>query len=56
MKAMLGISYSCPYLNLQKCYVSFIIAYFYSSSELEKSTEQVLPGRERGGGEGGEEG
>jgi hypothetical protein len=28
-----------------------IIAYFYSSMELEKSAEQVLPGREEGGGE-----
>jgi hypothetical protein len=47
MKAMLGISlYSCPYLNYQKCYVFLIIAYFYSSMELEKSAEQVLPGRE----------
>jgi hypothetical protein len=49
MKVMLGISlYSCPYLNWQKCYVFLIIAYFYSSTELEKSTEQVLPGREEG--------
>jgi hypothetical protein len=28
-----------------------IIAYFYSSPELEKRTEQVLPGREWGGKE-----
>jgi hypothetical protein len=52
MKAMLGISlYSCPYLNKQKCYVFLIVAYFYSSMELEKIAEQVLPGRERGGRE-----
>jgi hypothetical protein len=51
MKAMLGISlYSCPYLNWQKCYVFLIIAYFNSSTELEESAEQVLPGREGGGG------
>jgi hypothetical protein len=44
---MLGISlYSCPYLNYQKSYVFLIIVYFYSSTELEKSAEQVLPGRE----------
>jgi hypothetical protein len=29
----------------------FIIAYFYSSTELEKSIKQVLPGREEGEGE-----
>jgi hypothetical protein len=46
---MLGISlYSCPYLNQQKRYVFLIIAYLYSSTKLEKSTEQVLPGREQG--------
>jgi hypothetical protein len=50
---MLGISlYSCPYLNYQKCYVFLIIAYFYSSVELEKTAEQVLHGREEGGGRG----
>jgi hypothetical protein len=54
---VLGISlYSCPYLNKQKNYVFLIIAYFYSSTELEKSAEQVLPGREgvgkRGWGRG----
>jgi hypothetical protein len=32
---------------LQKCYV-FLIAYFYSSTELDKSVEKVLPGREEG--------
>jgi hypothetical protein len=49
---MLGISlYSCPCLNQQKCYIFLTVAYFYSSMELEKSTEQVLPGRE---GEEGE--
>jgi hypothetical protein len=37
MKAILGISlYSCFYLNSKKCYVFLIIAYFYSSMELEK--------------------
>jgi hypothetical protein len=51
---MLGISlYSCPYLNWQICYVFLITAYFYSSTELENSTEQVLPGREGGGEEDG---
>jgi hypothetical protein len=51
-KAIPGISlYSCPYLNYQKCYVFLIITYFYSSMELEKSAEQVLPGREEVGGE-----
>jgi hypothetical protein len=51
MKAMLVISlYSCPYINWQKCYIFLIIAYFYSSMKLEKSTEQVLPGREGRGG------
>jgi hypothetical protein len=30
------------------------IAYFYSSTELEKSAEQVLPGREGKGGRGQE--
>jgi hypothetical protein len=29
-----------------------MIAYFYSSTELEKSTEQVLPGREGVAGRG----
>jgi hypothetical protein len=53
MKAIVEISlYSCPYLNKQNCYVFLIIAYFYSSTELEKSTEQLLPGR----GEWGQEG
>jgi hypothetical protein len=50
MKVMLRISsYSCPYPNLQKYYV-FLIAYFYSSTELDKSVEQVLPRREEGVG------
>jgi hypothetical protein len=52
MKAMLGLSlYSCPHLNYQKFYVFLIIVYFYSSMNLEKSAEQILPGREWGGGE-----
>jgi hypothetical protein len=51
MKAMLGISlHSYPYLNQQKCYIFLIIAYFYSSTELENRAEQVLPGREWEGG------
>jgi hypothetical protein len=57
MKAMVGIFlYSYPYLNQQKRLVFLIIAYFYSSMELEKSTDQVLPGREgrRGWGQGQE--
>jgi hypothetical protein len=55
MKAVLGISqYSCPYLNNQKCYVFLIMAYFYSSTELKKSTEQFcLEGRGSGGESGG---
>jgi hypothetical protein len=47
MKAVLGISlHSYPYLNYQKCHVFLTIAYFYSSTELEKRAEQVLTGRE----------
>jgi hypothetical protein len=57
MKGMLGISlYSCLYLNLQKCYVFLIIAYFYCSTEMEKSSEQVLPESEGGGWRLGQEG
>jgi hypothetical protein len=49
MEAMLGIPlYSYPYLKLAKCYVFLIIAYVFSSTKLEKSTEQVLPGSEGG--------
>jgi hypothetical protein len=45
MEAMLGISLcSYPYLNWQKRYVFLIIAYVYSSTELEKRAEQVMPG------------
>jgi hypothetical protein len=41
MEAMLGISlYSYPYLKLAK---TLIIAYVFSSTELEKRAEQVLP-------------
>jgi hypothetical protein len=36
--------------------VFLIIAYFYSSTELEKSTEEVLPGSEVGEEERVEEG
>jgi hypothetical protein len=50
MKAMLGISLQLSLSQLAKCFVFLIIAYFYSSTELEKSTEQVLPGSERGKG------
>jgi hypothetical protein len=47
MNTILGISlYRCPYLKEQKCYVFLIMAYFYSSTELKKSTEQVLTARE----------
>jgi hypothetical protein len=58
METMLGISlYSCPYLNLQKCFVFIIIAYVFSSTKLEKRAEQYLPGiegvwRREGGGWG----
>jgi hypothetical protein len=37
--------------NQQKCYVFLIIVYVFSLTKLEKRAEQVLPGRERGGGE-----
>jgi hypothetical protein len=41
VEAMLGISlYSYPYLNWQKHYVFLIIAYFYSSTKLEKRAER----------------
>jgi hypothetical protein len=50
MEAMLGISlYSYPYLNKQKCFVFLIIAFVFSSTKLEKSAEQVLPGSRRVG-------
>jgi hypothetical protein len=53
MEAMLGISlYSYPYVSEQKCFVSLIIAYVFSSTKLEKKAEQVLPGSERVGGRG----
>jgi hypothetical protein len=48
MEAMLGISlYSYPYVNQQKHFVFLINAYVFSSTKLEKITEQVLPGSER---------
>jgi hypothetical protein len=51
MKAMLGISlYSYPYLNWQKRFIFLIIAYFYSSMELESSAAQVLLGSKGRGG------
>jgi hypothetical protein len=58
MEAMLGISlYNYPYLNQQKCFVFLIIVYVFSSTKLEKSAKQILPGSEGGweeevGGEG----
>jgi hypothetical protein len=53
MEAMLGISlYSYPYHNYQKCFIFLFIAYVFSSTKLEISTEQVLPGSV-GGGERG---
>jgi hypothetical protein len=57
MEAMLGISlYSYPYLKLAKFRVFLIIAYVFSSTELEKSAEKVLPGSEGGGGKEGSRG
>jgi hypothetical protein len=45
MGAMLGISlYSYLYLRQAKRYVFLIIAYVFSSNQLEKRAEQVLPG------------
>jgi hypothetical protein len=53
MAAMLGISlYHYPYINYQKHYVFLIITYVYSSTQLEKRAEQVLPGSEGSGGKG----
>jgi hypothetical protein len=50
--AILGISlYNYPYLKLAKTLFFFIIAYVFSSTELEKTAEQVLPGSEVGGRE-----
>jgi hypothetical protein len=52
MEAMLGISlYSYPYLNWQKCFVFLIIAYVFSSTNLEIRTGQFLPGSKESGGE-----
>jgi hypothetical protein len=55
LEAMLRISlYSYLNLNLAKCYVFLIIAYVFSSTKLEKRSEQVLPGSEgHGWGERG---
>jgi hypothetical protein len=54
MEAMLGISlYSYPYHNYQKCFIFLFIAYVFSSTKLEISTEQVLP---RSKGQGWERG
>jgi hypothetical protein len=53
MEAMLGIFvYSYLYLKLAKRSVFLIIPYVFSSTKLEKRTEQVLPGSEGVGGEG----
>jgi hypothetical protein len=42
---MLGISpYSYSYLDYQKCFVFLIIFYTISSTKLEISAEQFLPG------------
>jgi hypothetical protein len=55
MEAMLGISLcSYPYLNKQKRFDFFIIAYVFSSTKLEKRAEQVLPGSQGAGGRGRE--
>jgi hypothetical protein len=55
MEAMLGLTlYSYPYLTWQKHLVFLIIVYVFSSTKLaklEKKAEQVLPGRDGGGGE-----
>jgi hypothetical protein len=49
---MLGIFlYSYAYLNWQKCFVSLIVTYIFSSKKLEKMAEQALPGSEGGVGE-----
>jgi hypothetical protein len=54
MESMLGISlYSYSYLNFQNNFVFVIISYVYSSTKLERRAEQVLPGSEGMGGEGG---
>jgi hypothetical protein len=54
MEAMLVISlYSYPYLNQQKCFVFLIIAYVFSSTKLEIRAEQLLPGSEGVGEQGG---
>jgi hypothetical protein len=57
MEATLGMSlYSYPYLNQQKRYVFLTIAYVFSSTKLEKRTEQVLPGSKGGRGGKGRDG
>jgi hypothetical protein len=53
MEAMLGISlYSYSYLDKQKHFIFLIIAYVFSSTKLERRTEQVLPGNDGVGGTG----
>jgi hypothetical protein len=53
---MLGISlYSYLYLKLAKP-LCLTIAYFFSSTKLEKRAEQVLPGSEGVGGRGRKQG
>jgi hypothetical protein len=54
MEAMLGMSlYNYPYLT-SKNTLSFLLWYVFSSTKLEKRAEQILPGREMVGGQGGE--
>jgi hypothetical protein len=53
MESMLGFSlYSYPYLNFLKCFVFLITVYVFSSTKLEKRSEQVIPGSEGSGGRG----
>jgi hypothetical protein len=51
MEAMLGISLYTILISTSKNAVFLIIAYVFSSTKLVKRAEQVLPGRERCGGE-----
>jgi hypothetical protein len=52
MGAMLRITlYSYPYFKRAKHYVFLIITYVFSSTQLEKGAEQLLPRSEGGWGE-----
>jgi hypothetical protein len=52
METMLGISlYSYPYLKAAKMLCICYYCYVFSSAELEKRAEQVLPGSKEGWGE-----